>query len=200
MDFIQFTVEPTHRDSSSIAIAERLSLLNYTLENLIESGVPQMKIIIAIRKYCGYEKNITEIAHDNYYCSPMDLPHSPPKDSIPSRCVGVAEKILQIKQQCIHFESARSIANQVRFLMKRNIAGFMVFAINYYDYFKYQRIPSDTFVDFKSNTDIQLNFPEQNDDQYHLLKTIYESMIITHNEMEQMKNHTKEKVYKVIKV
>lgn len=193
VDFIQFTVEPTHRNISSIAVAERLSLLNYTIENLIELGVPQMKIIIGIKKYCGFERDITILARHNYDCRDVDLSRTRNTYKA-SECIRIQEKILQIKQQCIEFESARSIANQVRFLMKRNIAGFMVFAINYYDYFIWQQLATDTFKDFKSNTDIQLNIPERNDDQYPLLKTIYEN----DNEIEQMKKHMKQKVYQVI--
>lgn len=178
VDFIQFTVEPTYHNSSTAD--ERLSLLRITTEHLIELNVPRMKIIIGIRKFCGFEKEIVMLANTRFNCrfrtNWQELPW----------CIEIPTKILEIKRRCIEFESARSVANQVRFLMKRNIAGIMVYALNFYDYFIYPQMAFDTFADFKSVTGVTLDIPRQNNDQYPLLNTIKEAMLITHKEIDEL--------------
>lgn len=181
VDFIQFTVEVTHQNVSSIA-DERLSHLKDTVEHLIELEVPQTKIIIGIRKFCGFKIDVIWLANNCLHCRYLRNSHELPW------CTEIPVRILEIKSRCIEFESARSVANQIRFLMKRNVAGAMVYALNFYDYFMWPQMSIDTFADFKPAAGIMLNIPKQNDDQYPFLRTINEAMLITYDEIYKLIN------------
>lgn len=179
VDFIQFTVEPTNRNSSTAD--ERLLLLENTTEHLIQLNVPQVKMIIGIRKLCGFEKQVVMLANTAFHCR-----HRKEWQEVPL-CTEIPAKILEIKSHCIEFESARSVANQVRFLMKRDVAGIMVYALNSYDYFMYPQMAIDTFADFKSATGATLDISRHYNDHYPLLNTINEAMLITHMEIFEYK-------------
>lgn len=68
--------------------------------------------------------------------------------------------------------------------MKRNVAGTMVFAINSYDF---QRISTNTFINFKLTSGIALNISKHYFENYSLILTLYQAMIMTLDEIEQEK-------------
>lgn len=169
VDFIQFSVEQIHPNSNITVDPQTetsISVLNYTTDTLMALGVNRMKIIIGIKTFCGFEKDITTLDNACITCR-----RNRNWKQIPS-CVKIPDKISKIKKQC-EFEPARSIANQIRFLMKQDIAGVMVYAINFYDYFLSPQLPIDTFEDFKPATGITLNIPQNNNEQYPLLQTVH---------------------------
>lgn len=189
VEFIQFIpVEPTHRNTNSIEIAKQFSYLNNVIDGFIESGVSPMKTIIGIRKFCGYEREIAALVHTFTFVARCRFRRNWHKVL---DCVQIPEKISEIRSRCIEFESARSIANQIRLLMKHNIAGVNVYALNCYDYSMGPQMAMDTFADFKTIDGITLNIPEQSDDQYPLVKTINEAMLITQSEIIQMEEKNK---------
>lgn len=191
VDFIQFSIEPVYRNSSADELkkGERISDLNYTTTSLINLGVTQKKIIIGIKKFCGLEINITQLANKCLYCRGMRNWQQI------SLCAEIPKEIIKIRERC-EFESARSIANQIRFLMKQDIAGVMVYALNFYNHFLSPLLPVDTFADFTPTKGITFNFPQNNGEQYPLLQTINEAMLVTHNEIIQ----TKEKMIRKLKL
>lgn len=189
VEFIQFiSVKPTHRNSNSIEIVKQFPFLNNTINSLVKSGVSPMKTIIGIRKFCGYEREIAALVHKFTFVARYQLSTDWHKVL---DCVQIPKKISEIRSRCIEFESARSVANQIRLLMKRNIAGVNVYALNSYDYFIGPHMTMDTFADFKAIDGITLKIPEQSDDQYPLVKTINEAMLITQSEIIQMEETNK---------
>lgn len=177
VEFIQFiSVEPTYRNTNSIEIANQFPLLNNIIDSIVKSGVSPMKTIIGIRKFRGYESEISALVHDFTSVAGCRLRRDWHEVL---DCVQIPEKISEIRSRCIEFESARSVANQIRLLMKHNTAGVNVYALNFYDYSIGPHMEMDTFADFKAIDGITLKIPEQSDDQYPLVRTIHEAMLIT---------------------
>lgn len=189
VEFIQFiSVESTHRNTNSIGIANQFPLLNNIIESIVKTGVSPMKTIIGIRKFCGYESEIAALVHKFTFEARCRLRRDWHEIL---DCVRIPEKISEIRSRCIEFESARSVANQIRLLMKHNTAGVNVYALNFYVYFMGPHMAMDTFADFKAIDGITLKIPEQSDDQYPLVKTINEAMLITQSEIIQMEEINK---------
>lgn len=80
------------------------------------------------------------------------------------------------------FESSRSIANKVRFAVRRNLGGVMVFPINYDDFDGNCLAENDTFADFKSTADVTLNIPAAKNTTFPLLYTINDAIFVAINE------------------
>lgn len=137
-------------------ISDSLTMIN----RLIELDVPLKKIVIGILKFGGNELYRANIMSRN------TTPKPTPKINIQT-------------------ESARSIANVVRFCMKRNVAGFMIFGVNNYEYNCQPEFALDTFADFKPASGISLKFPPRNDYNYPLLATINAAINVTLEEIKQ---------------
>lgn len=131
LDFIQFTIESTHKNHTideDTIIMERITDLNYTIDSLIVLGVPETKIVIGIRNFGGFEKEILSIVAYREKCGLKfrDIRREYEYASN-IRCEEPPMKLIQIISS-VNFETGTSIANQIRLLMKRNLAGVMVFA------------------------------------------------------------------------
>lgn len=85
----------------------------------------------------------------------------------------------------IVFESSRSIANKMRFAMKRGLAGIITASIIRDDYEGGCVEDEDTFVDFQPEG-ITLNIPQRvGDRSFPLIRTINEAINVTLDEMRQ---------------
>lgn len=80
------------------------------------------------------------------------------------------------------FESSRSIANKVRFAVRRDLGGIMAFSINYDDFEGKCNSENDTFADFKSATSVALNVPEAKNTTFPLLHTMNEAIVVAMDE------------------
>lgn len=85
----------------------------------------------------------------------------------------------------IIIDSSRSIANKVRFAIKRNSAGFLPEAITLDDFNCYCESDTDTFKDFKTIDGVVLKFPKRINHRLPLLHTINEAIDLTLDEMAQ---------------
>lgn len=82
-------------------------------------------------------------------------------------------------------DSSRSIANKVRFAMKRGLTGVAMDFLDFDDVFGKCGIDNDTFEDFKPIEGVTLKFPKRTDPTFLLLRTVNEAIDVTMDEIKQ---------------
>lgn len=85
------------------------------------------------------------------------------------------------------YASSRSVANQVRFAMKRHFGGFIISTLEDDDFLGMCHLDADAFEDFKADG-VVFDFPNRSDATFPLLRTINESIVLTLDEMQQQSN------------
>ncbi|XP_059613267.1 probable chitinase 2 [Phlebotomus argentipes] len=85
----------------------------------------------------------------------------------------------------VTFDSGRSIANKIRYAVKLNLAGAMVWSIDTDDFLGKCERDNDTFVDYVAREGVKLSFPRRVNDNFPLLRTINEAIIVAQSELEQ---------------
>lgn len=83
------------------------------------------------------------------------------------------------------YDSTRSVANKIRFLMKKELAGAMVWSVDTDDFLGDCDTETDTYDDFKVASGVKLNVPKRLNTNYPLLRTINEAILVTLDEMAQ---------------
>ena len=86
------------------------------------------------------------------------------------------------------YDSTRSIANKLRFAMRHNLAGAMVWSVDTDDFHGDCESDSDTYADFKARPGVKLSLPKRINLNYGLLRTINEATIVALEEIEQEAN------------
>lgn len=87
-------------------------------------------------------------------------------------------------------ENSRSVANKVRFAIKRGLSGVAALHIPYDDFDGYCGIPIGfPFSDFKTNEYVTLKFPKRTDATFPLLRTVGEAIDLTVDELAQEWKH-----------
>uniref|UniRef100_A0A1B0DAE5 Uncharacterized protein n=1 Tax=Phlebotomus papatasi TaxID=29031 RepID=A0A1B0DAE5_PHLPP len=87
----------------------------------------------------------------------------------------------------VTFDSSRSIANKIRYAVKLKLAGAMVWSIDTDDFLGNCKVDNDTFVDYTPKPEVKLSFPRRVNDNFPLLRTINEAIIVAQSEAEQEK-------------
>lgn len=87
----------------------------------------------------------------------------------------------------VTFDSSRSIANKIRYAVKLKLAGAMVWSIDTDDFLGNCKADNDTFVDYTAKPGVKLSFPRRVNDNFPLLRTINEAIIVAQSEAEQEK-------------
>lgn len=82
-------------------------------------------------------------------------------------------------------ESSRSIANKVRYAMKRGLAGIVSIYIQADDHHGKYSIENNAFEDFTPAKGVFLNIPERIDPKFPLLQSVNEAIDLTLDEMDQ---------------
>lgn len=195
LDFMQFTIDTIEAEKNE---SNGILDLNKLIDGLEKSGLSSEKIVIGLQKFGGKEVDIIRAiryyyvlkknrAHSEWFFPTFVKQNDSTLKTIPkwSQEWPVPITVKLIESNTLRVESARSIANQVRFVMRRNVAGIMAFAVNSYNYFNHSEFVADTFVDFKPATGVTLNLPKQNSDNYPLLPTIATAMNIALDELDQ---------------
>lgn len=83
------------------------------------------------------------------------------------------------------YESSRSIANRVRFAVRRNLGGIMAFSINYDDFEGKCKAENDTFADFSPTSGVTLNISDDKNTTFPLLYTMNKAIVIATDEIIQ---------------
>ncbi|CAO1440624.1 unnamed protein product, partial [Diamesa serratosioi] len=74
----------------------------------------------------------------------------------------------------VTYDSSRSIANKVRYAMRKNLGGISGWDISMDDFQGDCTIDNDTFIDFKTISGVELKFPTRKEKDFPLLRTINE--------------------------
>ncbi|XP_063700712.1 probable chitinase 2 [Culicoides brevitarsis] len=92
------------------------------------------------------------------------------------------------KGHAVTYDTTRSIANKIRFVVRKDLAGAMSWSIDTDDFKGICPEETDTYVDFGHYPGVKLNFPTDKKGRFKLLKTINEAFIIANNEWQQEKD------------
>lgn len=165
------------------------------VDNLIESGVPVYKIIMGVMfgglsfysslsdisqnfdKLNGYSTICETITADGwliYYESEIDFNYALYKNE---------EKN---EKKIIIYGKSRMIANQMRFMVRRNLAGTAAVTIDRDDFKGKCPLENYTFEDFVTDEGISLDYPERNETTFPLLRTINEAITVSLDELFQL--------------
>lgn len=181
-EFMQFTMS-TDMDlfSSNVVNRYHVSDLDYTIESILKSDMPLEKVVIGILQFGGAEVDVLKVAYVSRPCEEIKNSaslHCPCKNSVLGN---------RIKNGLIEFETARSVANKVRMIVKRNLLGIMTTVIYMDDLLGRHQLEPDTFMDYKPIEGITLNIPQRLNVHFPLLKTINSAISVTLDEMKQEK-------------
>lgn len=154
---------------------------NFT-ESFIKAGVPKSKIVLAI-EFMGR-------GNFGYYTACDLLSKNDGWEKIYDSKIGAAIKrkteIGRIK--IIVVASSRSVANDVRYAVRSNLAGVMAYTIDSDDSQEKCGIDTDTFNDFGSTEGVTLPIPNRKNNTFPLLRTINEAVTLAVEEMKQEGN------------
>lgn len=89
------------------------------------------------------------------------------------------------KTNVVVYDSTRSIANKVRFLVKKELAGAMVWSVDTDDFLGDCNTDTDTYADFNVSPGVKLSIPKRINSNYPLLQTINEAVLVTYDEIKQ---------------
>lgn len=182
--------------------------IEFTIDYLIKLGAPPSKIILGIPLYGrtfvtnragNFEDPSNDIGFPGSYtrengfmgyneiCEVLSNRSSGfVKSWDPATEQGVAKYVDEEKGETkvVVFDSTRSVANKMRFAMKRSLGGAMVWSIDTDDFLGNCEIDTDTFADFKPLGDLTLRIPNRFNRNYPLLRTINEAIVITLDEID----------------
>lgn len=146
------------------------------IEKLIELGVSPTKIVMGIHLTGMGFKHFGGTLKSTYRY--VDVCNAK-KKTFDANC-GLT--FLVKNHADVVIESSRSIANKVRFAMKRGLLGVAPIYMPFDDYLGICKNDNDTFADFEP---VVLNIPNRTDNTFPLLHTISEAMDLTLGEMGQ---------------
>lgn len=162
------------------------------LERFIEIGVPHTKLVVRLEFLGGdcdsfYEKLILTyndicalISNGTSRCNKH---WNADRQTVRVKCEGEFGDRLNN----IEFPNSRTIANEMRDIVRRGLAGTLVH-LNNDDYLGNCGVDDDVFDDFPSVGGDNFTSPQRNNVKFPLLSTIYETIIITQNEIVQETN------------
>lgn len=184
--------------------------VEYTIDYLIKLGAPPEKLVLGLPLYGrtfitnGNEGNFNDPSNDygfqgnftrengfmgyNEVCLLLSNPQSGWKrswDAATNEGVARWKNAATGEMRVVVFDSTRSIANKVRFAMKRKLAGSMVWSVDTDDFHGDCDIDEDTYSDFKPAAGINLVFPKRFNANYPLMRTINEATVLALDEMAQ---------------
>ncbi|XP_055325683.1 probable chitinase 2 [Sitodiplosis mosellana] len=150
----------------------------------IALGVPRAKIIMGLQLLPTVFDHFSSEVEKFDYGHVCDLEE---KYDV-TRGLGTAKKPVPIlwtflpEYERYIYETMRSVANKVRFAVRRDLGGIMVFPINYDDFEGKCTAKNNQFVDFKSMANITLNIPTVENTSFPLLRTINAAIIVATDE------------------
>lgn len=153
----------------------------------IALGMPRSKIIMAIQLLpTVFDHFSSEVEKFNYaYVCDVDGKYDD------TRGLATAKKQIPIlwtflpEHERYIFESMRSVANRVRFAVRRDLGGIMAFSINFDDFEGKCTAKNNTFSDFKSTANATLSIPAAKNTTFPLLHTINVAIILATDEKEK---------------
>lgn len=173
--------------------------LEEKVDKLIEWGISAEKLILGVQFGGPYGSvksgedintaKITDIYSYNSICKMQNgfkwhaTPHDETKLHSLIANTNALEKIV--------YGESRTIANHMRFAVKRNLAGALGFLLEYDDFEGNCRSTLNqhvVFLDFiDKNSKVTLKFPERSEKDFPLLRTINDAIEVAEDEVKQLK-------------
>lgn len=85
----------------------------------------------------------------------------------------------------VTYDSTRSVANKMRFIVRKGLAGAMIWSVDTDDFLGECSPDVDTFADFTDLPQIRLVIPKRVNNNYPMLRTINEALIVSLDERVQ---------------
>lgn len=192
MSFMQIYVDSSAEYLSiNQALQARQPLyIENNINNLIESGVPSPKIVVGIQ-FGGPELFTTSFAAQRASKFNGIIGY----DLI---CKLLSNETLKLEklnyngltllknlneERVIIYENTRSIANQMKFLVKQKLGGVFISSISMDDYAGNCKIDEDTFIDLKLPGRFVGDFEQWSTTNYPLLRTINDAIKLLSNDI-----------------
>lgn len=193
---IDFDVESLENYNAS-AIRNELNTLSIQekINGLIDANVPASKLIMGVT-FGGIDFYSTNSSQD----SPKFLEYGNVcamiTDSNADKWMTYYEDEIDLmnafyrndddnEKRTVLYGDCQMVANQMRFAVKRGLAGAVAVTVDRDDFMGICPLENDTFYDFLTDEGIILNFPEQNETTFPLLRTINEAITVALDELSQ---------------
>lgn len=85
----------------------------------------------------------------------------------------------------VTFDTTRSVANKMRYAIRQDLAGVMVWSVDTDDFLGDCTAEQDTFADFGDSAGIRLQIPKREYNNYPLLRTMNTALIVAEDELRQ---------------
>lgn len=89
------------------------------------------------------------------------------------------------KTKVVTFDTTRSVANKMRYAIRQDLAGVMVWSVDTDDFLGDCTAEQDTFADFGDSAGIRLQIPKREYNNYPLLRTMNTALIVAADELIQ---------------
>lgn len=195
VEFITFT--QNHKLSSNgldeASNVLQINNIEQEIERLIGSGVSPTKIVLGLN-FAGYGFTTTIVNNDEdakfdriyRYNEVCGLQLTDPRKWKTIRNEPSLSMVMSKEEnKVILIESSRSIANKVRFAIKRGLAGIAPIYIAFDELYGLKKIDRNIFEDFVPYDGVDLNIPVRSDRKFPLLNTINEAIDVTLDELNQ---------------
>ncbi|XP_055628693.1 probable chitinase 2 [Toxorhynchites rutilus septentrionalis] len=100
-------------------------------------------------------------------------------------CEAIATMVEGNTTKVVIYDSTRSIANKVRFAIRQNLAGLMIWSVDTDDFNGLCDPEKETYADFGDHDNIKLNIPPPVKQKYKLLKTVNDAIVVATDELNQ---------------
>lgn len=194
--------------NAPLGIDDELSV-DFSIEYFLKLGAPANKLIMGVPFYgrtfiTAHEGNVGDAAVDtqgfqgpftrengflgyNEICSYLSNSTMNWKSEWHVQSSEAIAKEMNDKGQTkvVSYDSSRSIANKVRYAMRKNLGGVMVWSIDTDDFRGDCNKEEDTFADFREKPGVKLTFPTRVAKNYPLLRTLNEAIEVSLSEKYQ---------------
>ncbi|XP_058837611.1 probable chitinase 2 [Topomyia yanbarensis] len=182
--------------------------VEYTIEHLMALGAPSSKIIMGLpfygrtfvapskrakigdesddKGFAGPSTNENGFMGYNEVCETLkDNPDSWSVSWDSTASEAVATMLDGNMTKVVIYDSTRSMANKVRFAIRQNLGGLMIWSVDTDDFNGVCEPEKDTFADFGDREKIKLNIPPPVPDKYKLLRTVNDAILVAIDELNQ---------------
>lgn len=193
MDFLSFMQVFVDSTPDYLTINEALQARRHSnvidkIDRLIRSGVPSLKLILGVH-FGGPElltnlnavnqaSKVNEILGYNSICELLSTNEKSKWEKLYYSDADLAILKNNKENRVIVFESSRSIANKMKVIVEKKMAGVIITSITADDYLGKCDVDQDTFDDFKIKEETSKKVNWQNEKTFPLLRTINKAIAV----------------------
>ncbi|XP_055608663.1 probable chitinase 2 isoform X2 [Uranotaenia lowii] len=182
--------------------------VEYTIEHLMKLGAPSSKIVMGLpfygrtfvtaakrakigdesdeKGFAGRSTNENGFMGYNEVCEALkENPDGWNVSWDPEASEAIATMLDGNMTKVVIYDNTRSMANKVRYAIRQNLVGLMVWSVDTDDFNGLCTAEEDTYTDFGDRNQIKLNIPPPIQDKYKLLKTINDAIVVATDELNQ---------------